>query len=162
MLPGEVHSLLLEGSHGNRLGKRGDTVAWPMARLSDGTEYDLRRARADNADIGEKLFAGPFSESGKDGWCALERAASGLRITVRFDTRQTPYLGLWICYGGWPEGDGPKQFCIALEPTTCPTDSLAESGDWSRWLEAGETTSWFMDVEIDHLSNPVADGKHAG
>jgi galactose mutarotase-like enzyme len=158
VLPPEVTTLRLEGSRNNRLGKRGDSVAWPMARIADGTLRDLRQARADNADIGDKLFAGQFtgqlSGLGLSDWCALERASIGLRITLRFDTTLTPCLGLWVCYGGWPEGDGPKQVCIALEPTTAPVDSLAETGEWTRWLEAGETVNWPMTLEIDRMAAP--------
>jgi galactose mutarotase-like enzyme len=152
VLPPEVQTLKVEGSGHNRLGDHGDTIAWPMAKLADGTEWDLRRARADNADIGDKLFAGPLTGLGQEGWCALERAPIGLRITVRFDATLTPYLGLWLCYGGWPEGDGPKQVCVALEPTTAPVDSLAETGEWSRWLDAGETVSWPMEIGIEHFA----------
>jgi len=152
VLPPQVQSLRVEGSRHNRLGMRGDTVSWPVARVADGTEWDLRRARPDNAEIGDKLFTGALTDLGSEGCCALERASIGLRITVRFDTTLTPYLGLWLCYGGWPEGDGPKQVCVALEPTTAPVDSLAESGEWSRWLDAGETVSWPMEVGIERIA----------
>ena len=152
VLPAEVQTLSVEGSRHDRLGKQGDTIAWPIARLPDGTEVDLRKARPDNADIADKLFTDSLAELQSAGWCALERAPIGLRITIRFDPTLTPYLGLWLCYGGWPEGDGPKQVCVALEPTTAPADSLAVTGAWSRWLEAGETINWPMDVGIEHIA----------
>ena len=147
VLPEEIQAVQVEGSRGNRLGRHGDTIAWPIAGLADGTNYDLRQAGAADAGTGDKLFAGPMRE----GWCVLNRPSIGLRITIRFDISLTPYLGLWLCYGGWPEGDGPKQVCIAPEPTTAPVDSLAEEGAWSRRLEPGETATWPMEIEIEKV-----------
>ena len=99
--------------------------------------------------IGDKLFAGPLNAT--ENWCALERVRAGLRIRVQFDTAATPYLGLWICYGGWPEKPGPKQACVAMEPATAPVDSLAVTGPWSRELAPGDPLSWPMQVEIERM-----------
>ena len=153
VLPSGVRSLRLEDSSGNRLGTHGDTVAWPIAKVTDGTVPgetgdDLSRAHAVISGRADKLFAGPMQE----GWSQLERAAIGLRIKVGFDPAITPYLGLWLCYGGWPEGHELKQVCVALEPATAPVDSLAETGGWSRWLDSGETVNWPMEVDIERLA----------
>jgi galactose mutarotase-like enzyme len=149
VLPESIETLRLEGSGGGRLGKGGDKVAWPMARLKDGSTVDMRVADAPKSGVGDKLFAG--SLSGSENWCALERPSAGLRIRVSFDAEATPYLGLWICYGGWPERPGPKQVCVAMEPSTAPVDSLAVKGEWSRMLEAGDCFSWWMEVEIERI-----------
>lgn len=148
-LPESIVSLRLEGSGGKRLGVGGATVAWPMARLADGATTDLRRVQPATSGIGDKLFAGPLAA--KDGWCVLHRPSAGLRIRVNFDETKTPYLGLWICYGGWPDRPGPKQNCVALEPATAPVDSLALSGSWSRTLDPGASYSWTMAVEFDRM-----------
>lgn len=147
LLAESIHSLRLEGSGGGRLGKGGDRVSWPIARLADGSEVNLGVAERPDSGIGDKVFAGPLNAS--ENWCVLERASAGVRIRVTFDAVATPYLGLWICYGGWPERPGPKQVCVALEPATAPVDSLAVSGDWSRVLEPGECFSWPMDVDLE-------------
>ncbi len=153
VLPSGVQTLRLEDSLGGRLGTYGDTVAWPMAKVAEGAVSgeawdDLSRTHGARSGRADKLFAGPMQE----GWSRLERAAIGLRITVGFDPRITPYLGLWLCYGGWPEGHTPKQVCVALEPATAPVDSLAETGDWSRWLDPGVTVNWPMEVDIERLA----------
>jgi galactose mutarotase-like enzyme len=147
VLPSGVQTLRLEDSHGNRLGVRGDAVAWPNGKLSGGGQDDLSRAHEEHSGIADKLFAGPMAE----GWSLLERVRIGLRIKVGFEPAITPYLGLWLCYGGWPEGHELKQICIALEPTTAPVDSLAETGGWSRWLDSGETVTWPMEVEVERI-----------
>lgn len=149
VLPETIHTLRLEGSGGNRLGKNGDAVSWPTARLAGGEETDLSVALAPDSGVGDKLFTGPLSAA--ENWCELIRPAAGVKIRVIFDTAATPYLGLWICYGGWPEKDGPKQTCVALEPSTAPVDSLAETGPWSRKLAPGEWFNWPMRVEIEPL-----------
>jgi len=149
VLPASINSLRLEGSGGNRLGNRGDQIIWPLATLADGTQTDLSLAQPAISGIGDKLFAGPLSAS--ENCCSLVRAKLGLQISVSFDPAATPYLGLWICYGGWPERPGPKQMCVALEPATAPVDSLALSGPWSRVLGPGESFSWPMFVEIQSV-----------
>jgi galactose mutarotase-like enzyme len=160
LLPEEIHALRLEGSAKNRLGSNGDTVTWPRANSTAGTEVDLSTAQNADSEIGDKLFAGPFDPL-KEGWCTLERGGIGLRLTVRFESSLTPYLGMWLCYGGWPDGPGAKQVCVALEPATAPVDSLGKTGPWSRWLEPGETFTWPMELHIDsieHRTQPSADG----
>lgn len=149
VLPKSVHTLRLEGSGGERLGKGGASVSWPIAKLANGGSTDLSIAEAPDSGIGDKLFAGPLSAP--DNWCMLERPSVGLKIRVRFDTAATPYLGLWICYGGWPDRPGPKQVCVAMEPSTAPVDSLAVKGPWSRVLAPGATFTWPMEVEIDRM-----------
>lgn len=149
VLPESITSLRLEGSGVGRLGRGGASVAWPIARLADGRTADLSVAEAADSGIGDKLFAGPLKA--KENWCALERPSAGVRIRVTFDAVATPYLGLWICYGGWPEKPGPKQMCVAMEPSTAPVDSLAVTGPWSRVLEPGARFSWPMEVEIERI-----------
>lgn len=149
LLPESIKSLRLEGSGGNRLGKSGDTVSWPIALLAAGGETDLRLVQSVETGIGDKLFAGPLDAT--ENWCALERPSVNLRIRVEFDPALTPYLGLWLCYGGWPERPGKKQMCVALEPSTAPVDSLAVNGPWGRNLPPGGSFSWGMSVSIEPL-----------
>lgn len=149
VLPESVNTLRLEGSAANRLGVNGDTVAWPSATLPGGGQSNLSVAAGSESGFGDKLFAGPLSLPGN--WAALERKRLGLRLTVRFDPALTPYLGLWLCYGGWPGGAGKQQVCVALEPATAPVDSLALRGPWSRALEPGETCTWPMELSIERI-----------
>jgi galactose mutarotase-like enzyme len=149
LLPQSITNLRLEGSGGGRLGKSDDSVIWPIATLVDGSRSDLSLAQPPESAIGDKLFAGPLSPS--ENWCALERPRAGVRIRVILDPKATPYLGLWICHGGWPDRPGPKQTCVALEPATAPVDSLAQTGPWSRTLAPGASFSWPMTVELQYL-----------
>lgn len=149
VLPDSIRTLRIEGSGGGRLGAADELVSWPLATLADGSESDLSRAQSPKSEIGDKLFAGPLAR-GED-WCALERPSAGVRIRASFDPIATPYLGLWICYGGWPDRPGLKQTCVALEPATAPVDSLARTGPWSRVLTPGENFSWPMNLDLQLL-----------
>jgi galactose mutarotase-like enzyme len=149
VLPDSITRLRVEGSGGGRLGKAGDLVAWPMATQADGSRSDLSVAQSPETGIGDKLFAGPLDAA--ENWCVLERKKAGVKIRVRFDAAATPYLGLWVCYGGWPERPGTKQMCVALEPATAPVDSLSQTGAWSRVLAAKKTFSWTMTVGIETI-----------
>lgn len=149
VLPKSIRTLRLEGSGGGRLGKSGDQVDWPVGRLVNGDETDLSTVQPSAAGIGDKLFAGPLKVH--ENWCALERPAAGVCIRVEFDPASTPYLGLWICSGGWPERPGPKQMCVAMEPATAPVDSLAQTGEWSRVLGPGESCSWPLLVDLERI-----------
>jgi galactose mutarotase-like enzyme len=151
VLPDAIQTLRLEGSGCNRIGVGGDSVSWPVTRQKDGSNTDLSLVGCPNTGIGDKLFAGPFAPA-QPAWCALERTRIGLRLTVRFEPSLTPYLGLWLCYGGWPEEPGAKQFCVAPEPATAPVDSLRQAGPWSNWLDPGETLNWPMELLIDRIA----------
>jgi len=153
LLPETIQTLRLEGSGNNRLGVNGDLVSWPLATTQDGSQSDLSQAAIPDSGFGDKLFAGPLLPT--ENWASLERLRLGLRLTVRFETTLTPYLGLWLCYGGWPDGAGKKQVCVALEPTTAPVDSLASTGIWSRSLEAGDTFTWPMELQIERIPASV-------
>jgi len=149
VLPNSIRTLRIEGSGGGRLGAADEPVSWPLATLADGSQSDLSRARSPKSEIGDKLFAGPLAKT--EDWCALERPSAGVRIHASYDPLATPYLGLWICYGGWPDRPGPKQNCVALEPATAPVDSLARAGSWSRVLAPGEHFSWPMNLNFQLL-----------
>ena len=147
VLPQSIATMRVEGSGASRLGAADDIIDWPHASVAGDGRTDLRVVQSSQSASADKLFAGPLAPDAN--WCELHRLRSGIRIRVRFDSAATPYLGLWLCYGGWPEGSGPKQNCVALEPTTPPVDSLAKSGPWSRTLEPGQSVSWPMAVEFE-------------
>jgi galactose mutarotase-like enzyme len=149
LLPASITKMRVEGSGGGRLGVAGNTVNWPIATLADGSRTDLGLVQSPESHIGDKVFAGPLAAD--ENWCALYRPKAGVRIKMSFDVLTTPYLGLWICHGGWPNRPGPKQTCVALEPATAPVDSLSVTGPWSRVLAPGECFSWTMSVDFEMI-----------
>lgn len=149
-LPESVKELTVEGSAHGRLGTKGRVVKWPIAETPGGERIDLSRAGKPTDGVGDKVFgAAP-----QVGWAAVERQRAGVRVQVAFDPGLSPYLGLWLCYGGWPEGQARRQQCVGLEPCTAPADSLAEALEhgWARVLEPGQVAHWWMTIAVSALS----------
>jgi galactose mutarotase-like enzyme len=150
VLPPSVGQVLVEGSGQQRLGRKGTVHVWPVAELGSGERVDMSVAGDIEEGVGDKLFAASPAE----GWAALERAQAGVRIEVQFDAQRSPWLGLWLCYGGWPEGNANRQQCVALEPCTAPMDSLAEAmaAGQARRLGPGESDEWGMRILVSSIS----------
>jgi galactose mutarotase-like enzyme len=148
-LPESIEALRIEWTRNNRLDKSTGAAAWPIAKLTGGGFTDLRVTTEAHSGVGDKLFAGPLKAA--ENWVALERPKAGVRLRVSFDAEKTPYLGLWICQDGYPEGSGLQQHCVAMEPCTAPVDSLAITGPWSRSLAAGASYFWPMTIDLETI-----------
>lgn len=124
-LPDEVRRLRVENSKRQRLGPSGAMRTWPIARTEDGGTVDMSTAQSQSADVGDKVFA----RLSREGWAEIVRPHAGIALRMEFDPEQIPCLGLWLCYGGWPEDakPGARQQCIALEPATADCDALSEA-----------------------------------
>lgn len=144
-LPSSIATIRVENSARNRLGARGKVHPWPFAQLTSGELAYLDRVGYESDNIGDKLYTGVPAD---DGWCAIERKTAGLRVQVEFDPSLTPWLGLWLCYGGWPENQPLRQYCVALEPCTSPVDSLAAAipAGQARMLAPGQCDFWWMRI----------------
>jgi galactose mutarotase-like enzyme len=150
VLPPSVQQVSVEASAQDRLGAKGTLHRWPIAQLRDSEKADLSRAGNVSDNLGDKLYAAAPAE----GWAAIERHVRGLRVQVGFDPELCPYLGLWLCYGGWPQFHVRRQQCVALEPCTAPGDSLADALEkgWARMLAPGQSSLWWMTVSVTKIS----------
>jgi hypothetical protein len=139
MLPEDVTDVLVESSRNRRLGESGDSGHWPRTRLADGVETDLSMLGDSSRKTADKLFTPRLSH----GACALYYPDSTESISFHFNCAIVPYLGIWICEGGWPNPED-GHYTVALEPCTSRVDSLAEAvgrgecaqirpGAWKRW-----------------------------
>jgi len=120
LLPGEIRELRLDYSKGDRLGASGSIILWPATK--SGIRLDVTLG----PQVGTaEMFYTPRLQ---DGLCGIYREASAQVLEISFDTERLPYLGLWLCYGGWPsDGEEPRQYAVALEPTTSPSNNLANA-----------------------------------
>ncbi len=146
VLPSSVGEITAQASADGRL--RLGAHPWPMTRNArDGEPLDLSLALDENAGVGDKLvLPGP-----SEGWAALERKTLRTRLTLHWNPAEAPWLGLWICYGGWPSAPGAKKgYTVALEPCNLPVDSLAESLDQGAggWLAPGERRRWALRLDV--------------
>ncbi|HEX4021856.1 MAG TPA: aldose epimerase [Acidobacteriaceae bacterium] len=146
VLPGDVRTLRVEGSAEHRLGKHNDLCSWPIAQDRDGRNADLRIVQGTETAIAEKLFTGPLPH----GWCGLYRTQQQAGVLLSFAPERVPFLGLWLCYGGWPSNSAQKQHAVALEPCMVPVDSLAEAlvTGCASTLAAQEAFVWQMQLTI--------------
>ena len=142
LLPPEVRDLTLQYSRHNRLGPPGSIIGWPVARSGD---------RLDLAEGPESGTADMFYTARlREGWCGILRQASGEILEVSFDTSSLPFLGLWICYGGWPdEGEGPRQYAVALEPTTSACNTLAKAQEQGSAIELGSGNAFEWEIRCE-------------
>jgi galactose mutarotase-like enzyme len=142
LLPAEVRDVVVEGSAGDRLGRRGDRVEWPRPKVGE----DLSVLGPPDGSRADKVFAGPVT----DGWCALVRPSIDEGVELTFSSDVLPYLGLWICRAAWPDSGAKKQYTVAFEPTGSPHDSLADAErEGTAWLLApGERREWRLRFRI--------------
>ena len=143
LLPAEVRDVMVEGSAKERLGRRGNRIAWPMPKAGE----DLSVVGPPDGSQADKIFAGPLT----DGWCALVRSSLDEGVEVTFGSEVLPYLGLWICRAAWPESGKAKQYTVAFEPASAPFDSLADAERagmaWN--LAPGERYGWTLRFRLD-------------
>lgn len=142
-LSDEVRELRLDYSRGNRIGSTGTTIAWPESE--SGVRLDI--AGSPDSGTAEMFYTARLSQ----GCCGIYRSATGQRLDILFDPLRLPYLGVWLCYGGWPEGGpGPRQYAVALEPTTsgCNTLSKAQRNGSAVTLDPGRTFDWEIRFRI--------------
>src|SRR5258708_35706618 len=123
ILPQEVKEVEVNWSNDERLGKSGDRCSWPIATECSGRTVELNRIVSPTAATAEKLFTSPLCE----GFCGMFLPRENESIIFRFDPRLVPYVGIWICQGGWPIARADKQFTVALEPYNGRPDSLEEA-----------------------------------
>lgn len=141
-LPSSIRSLNLHSSRKQRLGVSHSTVGWPRHM-----GHDLSYVQSEERCIAEMLYSDRLSE----GFCGLYRTASKQGIVMRFDPKTLPYLGLWLCYGGWPDStSGSKQYAVAPEPTFAPYGSLLEAQQHNAAYVLAPDTScnWSIHFEV--------------
>jgi hypothetical protein len=107
---------------------------------------EIDRIVSPTAGTAEKLFTAALSE----GFCGMFLPRRNESITFRFDPGLVPYVGIWICQGGWPTSGGAKQFTVALEPCSGRPDSLADAIGRNECptIAAHGTIRWWMEIEV--------------
>jgi galactose mutarotase-like enzyme len=146
ILPPEIGDLLIEWSKDDRLGGRGETCRWPLARQRSGAEDDLSRIKPPQSRYADKLFTPRL----RHGYAALYSPRNDEAIVFRFHTEVTPFLGIWLCQGGHSHGHAEGEYAAALEPCSGRSDSLATAIERRECqsIGAGDTVHWSLRVEL--------------
>jgi hypothetical protein len=147
ILPREVKEVEVGWSNAERLGKAGDRCTWPEAIERSGRSVRLDVVAPPSAGTAEKFFTPRLSE----GFCCLSLPRENEGVTFRFDPRLVPYLGIWICQGGWPASRTAKDFTVALEPCNGRPDSLGQAVRRNECAVLREHASvqWWMEIELN-------------
>lgn len=146
-LPDEVKSVKLYWSSDHERSKGGEKLPWPeLYGKGPNQSTDFSKVPGENASFAAKLFTKKLTE----GKAAIFRKKANETLQFSFNTREVPYLGVWLCYNGWPENEAEKDITIALEPCSAPVDALSEGIDMKQAsaIDPGETVHWSMDLQI--------------
>lgn len=144
VLPADISEVLVDYSAGNRLAV-GKSNTWPHASATDGNFVRLNTISGPQQKTADKLFTPRLTQ----GYCGLRLPSTAEAIFFRFDPHIVPFVGLWICQGGFP-ADGPREFTVALEPCNGRPDSLAAAIAHRECPELGPhvTQRWKLQIEI--------------
>ena len=128
---------------GKRLSQYGKVYDFPVARLEDGSEFNLSLVPEKNDDGYQKYY---FLGKVTEGWCSLYDKAKKLNITMSFPKEKVPYLGVWLNEGGWA-----GQYNIAPEPATAAMDRIDFAKMWgtNSVLKGNQTYQWYLDIKIE-------------
>ena len=137
-LPSEIDALQLTYSLTGKLGEVGDRIGWPGQELD--TVPSMATAEA------EMFYSGRL----RTGRCGLFRIRAKQGLLLSFSTRELPYLGLWLCYGGWPGGTATQQYAVAFEPTTAPCNTLKQALEegLASHLPSGDVLEWELEFQL--------------
>lgn len=98
----------------------------PLNRSSlviDRNKFDFSVVPNNSSDFALKCFTGRLAK----GYAGLYKEQKDETVLFTFDADEIPYLGIWLCYGGWPIDSQKKHYTVGLEPTNGNSDSLAET-----------------------------------
>ena len=144
ILPEEVQELLVNWSSDASLGIYGDRISWPLLQREHET-IDLSAVQSQNENLAVKLF----SDKLRQGKAALYKEKTDESLYFRFNTDSIPYLGIWLCYGGWPENREKGSYTIALEPATGRPDALSSAiqHNEASYIEGDQEHCWNHTVQ---------------
>jgi len=122
---------------------------WPRLPLCDGSAIDLA-ASFDSGAEPDRFAAKLFVRSASPGAVSIASANGTQRLTIRYDERQIPWLGLWINNRAWSGCGSPPHLNLGLEPSTSPCESLTEAiaEGWTEHLEPGKIRTWSLSIEV--------------
>ncbi|MDO8550318.1 MAG: hypothetical protein Q7S39_09240 [Ignavibacteria bacterium] len=145
ILPKESKELIPNISPDDKTCKLKEILTWPFI---DKNEKKIDYSKVPDVTFGQaiKCFTGRL----KSGYAGLHRVNCDETILFSFNTDELKYLGLWLCYGGWPEDSPNKHLTVALEPTSGRPDSLVEAvkRNEAECISPLETKNWNLEISL--------------
>ncbi|MFO7845952.1 MAG: hypothetical protein R6V27_05260 [Balneolaceae bacterium] len=146
ILPSEINEVMVDGMTDEEIGKFGDRLSWKGLK-SEILPFDLSIVQPREAGFAGKFF----SERLQTGLAGIYRKQTDESLLFQFNTAEIPYLGIWLCYGGWPEQSTIRDLTVALEPCIGRPDSLKKAMEWGANLEikSSEMAEWSLKITIE-------------
>lgn len=143
IMPAGTERLFLNWTSDKSIGSFGKYIKISGSDSSDADFFKIK-----NAADGIALKG--FTDLLEKGITGLYRSNKNESIFISFDINKLPYLGVWLCYGGWPVESGKKHFTVALEPTTGRPDSLSEAVRRKECpvIKTGEEKKWQIEFSL--------------
>lgn len=130
---------------------------WEENADTDRTAQHLYIAEMENPwTIGSNRVRISSPDRLKIGRAGIYRSSADVSLIYEFDTLQIPYLGIWLCYGGWPEGTEEQQYTIAIESVSGRPDALDEAikRKEASTIRPGEIKEWTLEIDcVEGLAN---------
>jgi hypothetical protein len=142
VLPEGVESVVGTFDVTGRFGAYGDTYAWPVATLHDGSRRDLRRLRPRSTGDAYKYYVKGALPAGG---CGLRYPRSDFTLALTFPVARVPYLGVLPNEGGWRD-----HYNVFLEPCTAPFDrpDAARYRGQLTPLQGLSTVEWHLSLHL--------------
>lgn len=140
-----IEKVFLNWASDAKIGKYGDMIDWPCISIN-GSQFDYSIVKDQNHGKAIKCF----TETVKSGEAAVYFTASDESLIYHFDPKENPYLGIWLCYGGWPTNQENKHLTIALEPASGRPDSLSEAIKRNEYSSIGARSKkeWYLRIQL--------------
>lgn len=144
LLPNEVQEVFLNWATDESMGVFEDRLSWPCLKKNGTIDYSVIQGPELRNAI--KVFSNSLTQ----GRAGLYRKKANRSLIFSFDTERIPFLGIWLCYGGWPESKSRGDYTVALEPCSGRPDALADAikrGD-HKTIASHEIQKWELQISI--------------
>jgi len=145
LLPGNSDVVSLHWVSDPIIGKPGALLDLSFLMVKQ-NEFDFSIVPDKSVEIAMKCFTERLTK----GYAGLYKKEKNETILFTFDADVIPYLGIWLCYGGWPVDSERKHYTIGLEPTNGSSDSLTEAVKKNNYSELGSfgEHNWTLKITL--------------
>jgi len=142
-----INEVTLNWASDRTLGTYKDQVSWPYLDQKH-PKRNFSEIQNRTSDIAVKAFTNPSNVSA----AGIYRHHTDESLLFAFDNKKIPYLGIWLCYGGWPEDMKIKDFTVALEPARGGLDLLSDAKKDNKAFEIqpGEKQKWELEISVEN------------
>lgn len=145
ILPDEISEVVVNWCSDFEIGALGDRLSWPNI-LGNNQNIDFNYVRNKSMHFAAKLFSDRLSTGG----VGIYKKRKDEALMFSFNTDQVPFLGLWLCYGGWPMDASKKDFTLAFEPCSARPDSLKKACKWGdeQIISPMSIKCWELNIDV--------------